>query len=337
MRSFRLLLMLFVGGLVFAQAVPASAITLAAGYNEFDIITRDNGTVYALGAPAGYQFQNKGDSIGNPNNVALGIANMDAYPLQLPPAGGMPGTIGATEDSWGIAKNLNIIDDVGGTVWNHLTANTELGWVFYGAEDFYSEIVDNVGTTTNQSVGLIAELWEEPVPTGTPIDLTQGSPWRGPNANDYTGVTEGEMLLQLTSTAGFIHVPGDLGGALVEFETEFNTVAISSTGLAYFDVTGGTLADFFDTDDYMTPASGINFANGLIPSQWCDAWIQFSATPSGDGPNPTQNPVDPNAPFDWLLDNTDPVRTYVVPEPVTMAGLMLGIGSLVGYVRRRRR
>jgi hypothetical protein len=26
----------------------------------------------------------------------------------------------------------------------------------------------------------------------------------------------------------------------------------------------------------------------------------------------------------------------VVPEPVTMAGLMLGIGSLVGYARKRR-
>jgi len=28
---------------------------------------------------------------------------------------------------------------------------------------------------------------------------------------------------------------------------------------------------------------------------------------------------------------------YAVPEPVTLAGLVLGVGSLVGYVRRRRR
>jgi len=25
-----------------------------------------------------------------------------------------------------------------------------------------------------------------------------------------------------------------------------------------------------------------------------------------------------------------------IPEPVTLAGLVLGVGSLVGYVRRRR-
>jgi len=39
---------------------------------------------------------------------------------------------------------------------------------------------------------------------------------------------------------------------------------------------------------------------------------------------------------DWLVSSSDPVTGTVIPEPVTMAGLMLGIGSLLGYVRRRR-
>lgn len=39
---------------------------------------------------------------------------------------------------------------------------------------------------------------------------------------------------------------------------------------------------------------------------------------------------------DWLVSSSDPVTGTLIPEPVTMAGLMLGIGSLLGYIRRRR-
>jgi len=36
------------------------------------------------------------------------------------------------------------------------------------------------------------------------------------------------------------------------------------------------------------------------------------------------------------FDSKTPIDLKVVPEPVTMAGLVLGIGGLVGYIRRRR-
>jgi len=39
----------------------------------------------------------------------------------------------------------------------------------------------------------------------------------------------------------------------------------------------------------------------------------------------------------WAFSNAPPEqRQPPIPEPVTMAGLMLGIGGLVGYVRKRR-
>ena len=320
MRCFKLLLM---GGIVLALAVPASAITLVLGENNFDIVNRDNGALYNM--PAG-----KGAFIGNPNNVAAGVGLLDlAANVFAPAAGGKAGTIGASEDSWGIARTDLIRDISANIIWNGTTANTELTWVFYGAEDFYAENLDNAGTVRVQSVNLFAELYEEPLAGGTPIDLTQGSTNRGVAPNVYTSATEGTMLLQLRSTAGFIHVPGDFGGALTEFETDFNPGSNTGAGLAYFDVVGGTMQIGFDQNSISSPAS---LANGMPNA---DAMIQFGSYPTTDGPNPSGAPVGP-PPFDWLVRSDDPLRTDYVPEPITMAGLLLGIGCLGRYVRRRR-
>jgi hypothetical protein len=307
-------------GIVLTLAMPAAAITLVYGENDFKIIDRDNGTVYSNIGP-------KGSFIGDPNNVANGVALLDAYPTKSAAAG----AVGGSEDSWGIAKTTDIHDVNGNVIWQSLSANTELTWMFYGATDFYAEVVSNTGDVTTQSVGLIAELWEQPLAAapGQPlIDLTQGSPWRT-GLNGYTGATEGTMLLQLTSADGFLHVLGDLGGPLTEFETTFNAVGNTGGGTAYFDVTGGTMASFFDTNT-ITSVAGI--LNG-VPN--ADAWIQFTSTPTADGPNGS---LDPGAvpPYDWLVQSEDPVRTYVIPEPMTMAGLLLGVGCLGRYIRKRR-
>ena len=37
-----------------------------------------------------------------------------------------------------------------------------------------------------------------------------------------------------------------------------------------------------------------------------------------------------------VYPSTEPVVDPVIPEPATMAGLVLAVGALVGYVRRRR-
>jgi hypothetical protein len=322
-------------GAVCALASPARAITLKIGGVEFWIEDRDNGTEYNIPGAVG-------TSIGVPNNPAAGIPAMDAAGGILP-AGGMSGanwwpgvSVGTSEDSWGIARTDLIKDVYGNVLWNATTANTELTWFFYGAEDFYAENQDGVGLDVlTASVHLRAQLWEDPLATGTPLPLGQGSLNR-PNLTTYTGVTDATatMLLQLDSVPGFIRTaPGGVpikGGPATEFETQFNALSFTGQGLAYFDVTGGTMATNFDLGTIWTPAS---LTNG-VPN--CDAWAKFDAYPALDGPNPSGGPnIGP--PYDWLVKTGGQVYTSYVPEPVTMASLLLGVGCLGGYVRKRKR
>ena len=329
--------LLLLGGIVLALAMPAQAITLRIGGVEFWIEDRDNGTEYWVpGAP-----------IGVANNPAAGVLAMDLAG-GTPPVGGYsslvdgawwPGTaIGKTEDSWGIART-DLIKTTGGTVlWSATTANTELVWLFYGAEDFYAENQDGMGyDVLTASVHLRAELWEEPI-GGTAINLGAGSPNRT-GFNTYTGVTEGTQLLVLDSVPGFIRTinPGTglptKGGPATEFETQFNSYSFTGQGLSYFDVTGGTMQANFDLGTIYTLASVING----VPN--CDAWAKFDSYPSPDGPNPT-DPTAPGytgvGPYDWLVKTGGQVHMDYVPEPVTMAGLLLGIGCLGSYIRKRR-
>ena len=339
MRCLRLLLLM---GVVAALAAPAWAITLRIGTNVFHIEDRDNGTVYG-GIPGGI-----GGSIGTTNNPGGGVGQLDAWAAKIPAAGGWwpanaaPGwALGASEDSWGIAFTDKITDLVGNEIWNKATSNTELTWVFYGAEDFYAENLDLGGNQIQTaSVGLRAELWEEPTAGGTPLTVALINAGSGGRTalNAYTGATEGTNLLILDSTANHIRTLGSAGGPATEFETEFNSQSNKGSGVAYFDVIGGTMQVQFNNDEFFGPAAG---ANGVVTG--ADAWITFEADFSYNGPNPSGGdptadpPVLPgNPPYDWLVTTTGRLRTDYVPEPVTMAGLLLGIGCLGRYVRRRR-
>ena len=47
------------------------------------------------------------------------------------------------------------------------------------------------------------------------------------------------------------------------------------------------------------------------------------------------NKIGGNKVYDFVVTDDQPAQEPVVPEPLTMAGLLLGVGALVGYVRRR--
>jgi hypothetical protein len=338
----RVLTLFLMAGVVLALAVPAGAITLRIGDVEFWIEDRDNGTEYVIPG-VGVPPVVKGASIGVTNNPLLGVPAMDLAGGTLPVGGikgaawaAVPWAIGANEDSWGVART-NQIKTPGGTVlWDNTTANTELVWIFYGAEDFYAENLNSLGSNVlTACVNLHAELWEEPLLGGTPLDWTNGYLNRT-GLNTYTGVTEspsGLPLLVLDSVRGFIQVAGDFGGPATEFETQFNALSFTGQGQAYFDVVGGTMQTAFATGTISTPASGING----VPN--CDAWAKFDSYPSPDGTNPTK-PGSPGytgvGPYDWLVKTGGQVTTNVIPEPVTMAGMLLGFGCLGRYIRKRR-
>ena len=55
-----------------------------------------------------------------------------------------------------------------------------------------------------------------------------------------------------------------------------------------------------------------------------DFEIRFNIDPSDTGAPP------------WGAVSDDPVKFGIIPEPVTMLGVFLAVGSLGGYLRRRR-
>ena len=57
-----------------------------------------------------------------------------------------------------------------------------------------------------------------------------------------------------------------------------------------------------------------------------DLRVHITNTPIGARPNPN---------YDWLVQSSDPVTGDLVPEPVTVLGMFLGIGSVSAYIRRR--
>ena len=97
----------------------------------------------------------------------------------------------------------------------------------------------------------------------------------------------------------------------------------------------GPSIGFWNIDIDSSMGEDFSFAvSGVTLSGDTDYWFGLEATGSNAvGWRQTQSLGTPGATghvFELSGDAT------VVPEPVTMAGLVLGIGSLAGYVRRRR-
>ena len=89
----------------------------------------------------------------------------------------------------------------------------------------------------------------------------------------------------------------------------------TGTSDEYFNALGGTLLSVFDQNAFTAPKVGFPNAD-----------LRVHVTDS------------PNINFaDWIVQSSDPLTADInIPEPVTMAGLFLGIGFLGRYIRRRR-
>jgi hypothetical protein len=126
--------------------------------------------------------------------------------------------------------------------------------------------------------------------------------------------------------------------------------AIDWDGVAKtFDDKGNLIPDGPDVG-WFAPQSWIDYANpttgdtGVIGT-FGDAWV--AALPADVYPlavDMAKNQTywtgeirllinEPGEPDLWAVQE---LKLDLVPEPITMAGLMLGIGSIAGYVRRRR-
>ena len=158
----------------------------------------------------------------------------------------------------------------------------------------------------------------------------------GPNSVDGTAVP----WMHAWSSPGFLGSYNDVNGngvwdlgeptwvGVTEFEGHFNPNALISAPAGY--------AEFYVDVDPAVGQGGAWYAPGdcYTGTGGETADLRFIITVTAN--NPLNIPAPPGGGSDWTVTTTDDVDGFMVPEPVTMAGLLLGIGCLGRYVRKRR-
>ena len=337
MRCFKLLLM---GGIVFALAVPTLATTIPfqQAYNGpvyLDIEDYDDSVLYNY---------NGGFLADGTTQIVTGTA----YAANLV-AKSWPGyrTIGA-ESAWGIFK-VGFIEAAEVTGPNGITqlsprvklfedgvSNLELVGIFYGGQD------QTVTFLTAGALGMqkiVAGDYTMDFYTQTVGTYAGGGQVGGPGATNRISLERyptvgydpagnllgsAELVLRLKSQAGiqqdefeatFTPDGGGSGNGQFNFYASvFGDPTLYTTPLN--PLAGGSMNDLWDTDVF--PNGG---AVAAVLGTTAD--IRFKGTS-----DPTNK--------EWVVHSSDPATGGVIPEPVTMAGLLLGIGCLGRYIRRRR-
>jgi len=288
----------------------------------------DEGTVYPVVAP--------GTTAGGSGSNAADVAAMDAVAGQIQAfnaAATGSGLGNGLEDNWGIARITEITDAAAVTLWSPSDTGTEVTAIFYGEQDIYYRQLDSRRQVTN-GINFHIALYEDGANNWDP---TGGSGART-GLTTYPTVTDGTLLLAGHSVPGLINNPGSDGGTNAEF-TSTNDIATLldpagsgsiGGGTTFIELDAGTLLPLFDPEatggsdalDAFQPLSG---NVGLPGVEAADLRLDFTN-------------IVPSNVADWLIRNNDPGELQVnpIPEPLTMAGLFLGIGGLATYLRKRR-
>jgi hypothetical protein len=219
------------------------------------------------------------------------------------------------EDGWGIFRLTDITNtnDSSDILWLDGDGGKEVVGLFYGLSD--NGVRDSVtpGETLIQSEGMKVDFYEQADGRFDSFgNENQGSAGRTALAT-YTGITDagpGPILSCVSTAADLLNFAGLSGPP--EFKAFFTPSGVTGDGtfISRLNVVGGSNAAMFDT-------------NGMVGGL---ADLTLNGTTTANT-TPVAN---------WTVLDEDPFRGNVIPEPLTMAGLMLGVGSLVGYVRRRR-
>lgn len=224
----------------------------------------------------------------------------------------------APEDSWGIFKLTDIYNaDQSVRYWSEATSTQEVTGIFWGERDTYLDQTRTGGPSTItqeiHGVGLNAAFF-----LGTPVNnfnFTGGPAATGSRAGGdpvYPTATDGTLIWTFTSVPGWnSDFPGD------EFFTTFRP---NLTGPTSTSANGG----FFGAATAV-PVLGTGIWNNLLNPDAIAPGVAARFDFTG-------NPGNHN----WLVRSNDPVQVDVIPEPVTMLGLFLGVSGLGGYIRRRR-
>lgn len=311
MRYWKLLLM---GGIVLALSMPAGAVSVNMNMTDFD-----EGTQYFVADRVAPYTQAELDA-------------MPAHTTLLDPGTGLPWvgnwqmrpTGGGGSDTWGIFRVENIKLIPGG---EHIFDNgaTEITAIFWGLQDTYllqTTAPNGVITQVIHGTGLQAAFFR---------DTSPGTEWAtaaatGPSGwsivagkPTYAGITDiAPPIWTMNSTSGWDYTfPTD------EFFATFTTGAATLGSSGNMNLDMGSNAWGTGTENWMLNTNSIPGYDLLgNPGKFADVTLHFQGEEFGSNL--------------WLLATSDPMKTDIVPEPVTMASLLLGFGCLGRYIRKRR-
>ena len=154
-----------------------------------------------------------------------------------------------------------------------------------------------------------------------------------PTVSNINGVTEGPLVLQLRSVAGFLFTnagPGvGGGGSATEYTEDFNSLSLNGQGSTYLNVVGGRDLLQFDTNLETNANALANF--GMTPARFADIAGTFTVKPP---------PIAGPGTLPWTVSSNDPLLGTSVPEPASvlsgLACLFPILGSVLGRNRRRK-
>lgn len=328
-------LVMAVTGTAWAVTVPG----LPGGVDYLKSRNEDQGATYIVAGLANgdeFSFNPTGLVPGVPTAVA-GTLNGGAGVKTVTKIGAVGAVAG--EDSWGVALLYQIapglianpgangtqIGFVGPIVYDN-SAGTQGTWLpvmFHSGVDVAVDVVQGSGTggggngipvgqqkETIKTTGLKFELYAADSvamdPLKDSVNLVDYVSARRTAVDKYTGwagAVPGEVLLA-TGTSNFFQstVVVDAAGQIVSNSLDASTV--------YFDVTGGPWGAAWNSNALKTP-------DGVAT----DLWFQWTLDVGQRN---------------WTVHSNDIGGALaVVPEPVTIMGVVLGLGGLGGYIRRR--
>lgn len=319
MRYCKLFLM---GGIVLALSMPAWGLSLLQPYNgpmTMQLANWDEGTVYH----------------NLTNDVTYDRAALDLLPTTDPGSGGAWRSLainGGGSDTWGVIRidNIYSTEATPKLLFDGIGGPTSLTAIFYGEQDTYVRQTVVEGNTVQfiHGTGMKVAFYEQPMSTSLFDPMTNGpsTGWGGTAGGpSFTGVTDGSLVWTMLSAPGnnsayptdeFFEsfFPGDV------YNSSNGKVLFNMTTIPFDSVIGGITGPQnwqLDTNSFLT----------AIISTRVDVTTTFTASS-----DPGQYPDIGN----WLIRSSDPFNVNIIPEPATMAGLLLGIGCLGRYIRKRR-
>ncbi len=255
-----------------------------------------------------------------------------------------PRATSATETGWGVFRIAGVYEaeETGpnnltkvsppNILWQDGDGGKEIVGIYYGQTDVSVQFVD-LGDPNDpgswlqiiRSEGASYDLYYQDWKTWDegnwcdPNDphYSRATPTTDPEKYDTVGWSYDPNSLTWTADPNaelVLSAVGVKGDQAEEIEITF-TPPSSGNYNTYLDITGGSWEDWFV--DGLFPFGG---AGGT------DADLRLKATTSATNL------------CDWTLSSSDPLTgATIIPEPVTMLALGLGVAGIGGYIRKRRR